>query len=909
MRVASSPSATVLSGSVGALLDVVDAAAPAAGGPRTLVLLGMPGIGKSTTLDALVKAVGERGVGVHRIAADEISRRQPFGLVSGLLGLEPVYPPRSDTADRVLDAVESLCVEGPLTLCADDVHHADADSLALLGRIASATRVLPLTLLIACRPLPVRDALTALLARPDVRVVEVVGLDEAGLAELVRARFAAPPGDELRSFLDSTHGNPFHADVLLDDLERRGRLAVVDGVVTVSGTTEDAPASVQAGARAHLALLDLAARDLLQVLAVWGRPATVEQLAAVTGANPVSLLGPVQAVVSSRVARWTDDEMLTFRHDVYRDVVYADLAPPLRRILHAACATQLHASGGMSTQILGHAGGAADRTEPRSALKVAATELAYAPAQAADLLADAAELAGNGPDADAIAVARAGALAAAGEIGAAESVARERLLLTRDAATRDELTRLRLHAIVSAADTADAIATIDERLAGVHDRAQREALIHLRRWVVVLGGREAIGISPVTGHGNGRRGASGAAALVPSVMDLFLTARCEEALALATEAVDAREAAGSSPWADGATAPIWPPWIALFARGPEAARVLSVAARREAQERGRGWLLPYHLFVAATIDHLSGRWDDAVAELDAGLEAATATGTGWLARPTGALLQIRTCRNELDVAERDLSRWKLRGLPEQFGLPQVGLAEILLGEAHGRASEAAEQARRSWSTTLDGGRLLWALLAGPDVARVALGAGDDELLNRVAADTARVPVGQVTALAPAADLVKAMARRDPDRAMAAATAFRNRGNFVGELAGWEEAAVAAAARGDQDVARTCAVRCRELASVLGAVGVERRIIARLRAHSVRLGVSGARRRPATGWQSLTPTELQVADLVGQGMTSRQIATRLFISPRTVQTHISHSLRKLDLTSRVELATTVARRQA
>jgi DNA-binding CsgD family transcriptional regulator len=105
------------------------------------------------------------------------------------------------------------------------------------------------------------------------------------------------------------------------------------------------------------------------------------------------------------------------------------------------------------------------------------------------------------------------------------------------------------------------------------------------------------------------------------------------------------------------------------------------------------------------------------------------------------------------------------------------------------------------------------------------------------------------------------------------------------------------------------VRCRELASVLGAVGVERRIIARLRAHSLRLGVSGARRRPATGWQSLTPTELQVAELVGQGMTSRQIATRLFISPRTVQTHISHSLRKLDLTSRVELATTVARRQA
>ncbi|WP_181783647.1 response regulator transcription factor, partial [Pseudonocardia pini] len=71
-------------------------------------------------------------------------------------------------------------------------------------------------------------------------------------------------------------------------------------------------------------------------------------------------------------------------------------------------------------------------------------------------------------------------------------------------------------------------------------------------------------------------------------------------------------------------------------------------------------------------------------------------------------------------------------------------------------------------------------------------------------------------------------------------------------------------------------------------------------------VTGKRRRPASGWESLTPTELQVAELVGQGMTSPQIATRLYVSPRTVQTHISNSLRKLGLSSRVELATTVAR---
>jgi DNA-binding NarL/FixJ family response regulator len=53
----------------------------------------------------------------------------------------------------------------------------------------------------------------------------------------------------------------------------------------------------------------------------------------------------------------------------------------------------------------------------------------------------------------------------------------------------------------------------------------------------------------------------------------------------------------------------------------------------------------------------------------------------------------------------------------------------------------------------------------------------------------------------------------------------------------------------------------------------------------------------------------VADLVGLGMTSPQIARQLYLSPRTVQTHISHIFRKLGLSSRVELATMVSRQQA
>jgi DNA-binding CsgD family transcriptional regulator len=69
---------------------------------------------------------------------------------------------------------------------------------------------------------------------------------------------------------------------------------------------------------------------------------------------------------------------------------------------------------------------------------------------------------------------------------------------------------------------------------------------------------------------------------------------------------------------------------------------------------------------------------------------------------------------------------------------------------------------------------------------------------------------------------------------------------------------------------------------------------------------GERKRPSSGWASLTPTELDVARLVSEGLANKQIATQLFVSPRTVQTHLTHIYTKLGITSRVQLAQEAAR---
>ncbi len=83
----------------------------------------------------------------------------------------------------------------------------------------------------------------------------------------------------------------------------------------------------------------------------------------------------------------------------------------------------------------------------------------------------------------------------------------------------------------------------------------------------------------------------------------------------------------------------------------------------------------------------------------------------------------------------------------------------------------------------------------------------------------------------------------------------------------------------------------------------------LREAGIRRGRRGSRRRPRIGWDSLTPAERTVASLVAEGLSNPQIGQRLYISGRTVQTHLAHVFAKLDITARAQLAAEVSRHQS
>jgi len=72
---------------------------------------------------------------------------------------------------------------------------------------------------------------------------------------------------------------------------------------------------------------------------------------------------------------------------------------------------------------------------------------------------------------------------------------------------------------------------------------------------------------------------------------------------------------------------------------------------------------------------------------------------------------------------------------------------------------------------------------------------------------------------------------------------------------------------------------------------------------------GERKRPSSGWASLTPAEQDVVRLVAEGLTNKDVAGRLFVSPRTVQSHLAHVFAKLGVTTRTQLAQEASRQAA
>jgi DNA-binding CsgD family transcriptional regulator len=187
------------------------------------------------------------------------------------------------------------------------------------------------------------------------------------------------------------------------------------------------------------------------------------------------------------------------------------------------------------------------------------------------------------------------------------------------------------------------------------------------------------------------------------------------------------------------------------------------------------------------------------------------------------------------------------------------------------------------------------------LTRVALAAGDDEL-----AAAARASVEQraglnpgVATIAGTAAHVRGLIDDDLGELRDAITHFERGPRPIALASALEDAGVALIGRSDRDRAVASLGRALEAYAETRASRDETRVRGRLRELGVRRRLVSPR-RPETGWEGLTESELAVVRLVADGMTNRQVARQLYVSPHTVSTHLRHAFSKLDINSRVEL---------
>jgi DNA-binding CsgD family transcriptional regulator len=335
----------------------------------------------------------------------------------------------------------------------------------------------------------------------------------------------------------------------------------------------------------------------------------------------------------------------------------------------------------------------------------------------------------------------------------------------------------------------------------------------------------------------------------------------------------------------------------------EALTVLQVS-RRRSEEAGMSWHLPLYDDGIGTLHFYTGEWDDATAEMETCIASAQRTGTLWWLVPSNCTLAyIAIHRSHEELADAAIATAERQCESSGgFGANRLLWIKGLRREAAGDTGQALALLEQGWAATAAAGFRPHQLLMGPDLVRIALARGARERAREVAGLVEEVADRTGVSSAVATGLrCRGLAHGDPSCLERAVALLRQGPRQVDLAFTCEEAGICLARQGDH---RGAVAVLNEALEVYGRMGA-RRDAARALAELSRLGVRRPRgrrsRRPALGWPALTDTERRVADLASVGLTNREVGGRMFISPRTVATHLQHVFAKLEISSRVELA--------
>lgn len=925
-----------------ALLDEV-----ARGRGRVAVIEGEAGIGKTRLLGEALRVAEVRDFHVLRGTAQELERDRPFGVLASALAITGRSPDseRSGIANllahenvgaglpvaqgpseryRILESmlalVERLAAAKPLVLALEDLQWADPSTLLVVQHLSQRGAYLPLALLLTARPTPRDRELEALfqrLASEGATYLALGPLDAPGVGELLRDLLGAEPGPWLLQQVSGASGNPFFVIELVSALVEQQAVEVAGG--RAESTARHVPASLRAAILRRLRLIDRDTVNVLRSATVLGSSFSLEDLSLVLGRPAPDL---VPALEDARAAKLLEeaDRQLVFRHDLVREAIYGELPIAVRAGLHAAAGRALAAAGRPAVQVATHmALGAApgDAEAVRWLHRAARESASRAPSVAVDLLERAVEVAGPASARlDALRTDLVVSLVWSGRPTEAEGMARDLLVRHPQPAREGVLLNLLAEILIGQGRASEVARLTRPALAQEHLRGagRSRLLAQVALAGLITGDLEGAQRAAEEGVSVGEleRDPPGAAL---NLTNLALVARATGELDRAVELVSQ---------ADDRARPYRRTEPQLMHLSVVGARILIDADHlaegeetlaeglRLADDLGTSWRLPECHHLLAEFRFHTGEWDDAQAEAETVVtvsESLNSWAAAYAALGTAAVIATR--RNALDAAAQALASADqlLKRSPTAHHLDWTTWARGLLLEARGDLGGSLAALNRAWDLSAALGGVAAHREYGPDLVRIALAAGDSDRAHAVAGAIEAVAQRlRLPGIQGAAWLCRSLISRDPEGLLRAVQAYRGSPRPVELADALEEAGVALGSVGRSGEAVPILQEAAQIHDRVGAFRDLARVEARLRSLGAPQGRRGRRRRPQTGWQSLTATERQVVHLVSEGLRNRQVAERLFISARTVQTHLTHIFQKLDLSSRGELIAETFRQQ-
>lgn len=900
-----------------------------------LTIEGEAGAGKTALLDAAAQRGEEADLQVLRARGGEFERDFPYGVVrqlferpladparqEELLGGDsasaaPVFEPATAPSEGaepfavqlgLHHLVLTLAESGPLLMLVDDAQWADLASLRTLAYIGRRLGGRCAALALAVRtgePGEHESLLDALRREPGALMVEPPALSIAAVEALIAAEAGCAPGDGFAAAChDATAGNPFLVVELMHSLDLE---QVNGGGEDAERLSELAAAGASRAILARLAPLGEDAVVAARAVAVLEPNAEARRIAALSGLSPDAVADACERLVIASLL--TDTRPVGFVHPLVRAAVLGELSKPRLAAEHSRAAHLLAGDDAAADAVAAHlllaepGGDEWAVTELRSAASEALDR--GAPAAAVSYLRRA--LREPPPKPDRLAVSR--------ELGNALLRADDpegiEVLRAVRSALDDPVERAVIAAELSVSlafrrPGGEGVDLLEESLEEISDdHADLGLLLRGHLLIQALSGLERVppGVKPEREHwpeGDTREGR----ALLRELSFLYAIGYGPIDCALDTAA-----ASGSDPdlyWEDARAG--YPAGYvfgaqALADRGDLTPELLAVAIDA-AKHRGAGPAMASGYGVRALCCYLDGDLPGAEADMEIALRLTIPSGllaplSAWL---FGAMKIAIAC-GEPGAAEELLDNaWPDRGLGPGLSGAFIHVARGELRAASGRHAEA----RHDFIAA--GERVSWLPYANPEVigwrtglalAEAVLGNGEEA--RQLAAEAVRLAreagaqrsvgltlrvLGTVTQ---GEEGIEAL--REAVEILAATRARLQHAEALVELG----AALRRANRRKE--AREPLREGLDLAHRCGAVALEGRARTELTA-------TGARPRKAvlTGVESLTSSELRVAQMAADGMTNREIAQSLFVSAKTVETHLRHVYQKLDVGRRTELS--------